>query len=42
MTTDPRVLVIIPTYNERENIEPIVERLHASVPTAGREEAHRA
>ena len=29
-----RVLVIIPTYNERENIEPIIGRLHASVPTA--------
>ena len=34
MTTDPRVLVIVPTYNERENIELIVERLHASVPAA--------
>ncbi len=29
-----RVLVIIPTYNERENIETIIERLHASVPDA--------
>jgi dolichol-phosphate mannosyltransferase len=29
-----RVLVIIPTYNERENIEAIIERLHASVTSA--------
>ncbi|MCP2257520.1 dolichol-phosphate mannosyltransferase [Streptoalloteichus tenebrarius] len=28
------VLVVIPTYNERENIGPIVERLHAAVPAA--------
>ena len=28
----PRGLVIIPTYNERENIEPIVERIFAAVP----------
>jgi len=28
------VLVIIPTYNERENIARILERLHASVPQA--------
>ncbi|MGX7828218.1 polyprenol monophosphomannose synthase [Actinokineospora sp. 24-640] len=28
---DP-VLVVIPTYNERENIGPIVERLHAALP----------
>ena len=27
-----RILVIIPTYNEADNIEPIVARLHASVP----------
>jgi dolichol-phosphate mannosyltransferase len=33
-TNSPRVLVIVPTYNERENIEPIIERLHASVPDA--------
>jgi dolichol-phosphate mannosyltransferase len=26
------VLVVIPTYNERENIGPIVERLHAALP----------
>jgi dolichol-phosphate mannosyltransferase len=32
--SDPRVLVIIPTYNERENIEPIVTRLRESVPSA--------
>jgi dolichol-phosphate mannosyltransferase len=29
---EPRVLVIIPTYNERENIEPIIERVHAAAP----------
>ena len=29
-----RILVIIPTYNEAGNIEPIVERLHAAVPDA--------
>ncbi len=29
-----RVLVIVPTYDEVENLEPIVERLHASVPEA--------
>lgn len=28
------VLVVIPTYDERENIGPIVARLHAAVPTA--------
>jgi dolichol-phosphate mannosyltransferase len=33
-TNSPRVLVIVPTYNERENIEPIIERLHSSVPEA--------
>jgi glycosyltransferase involved in cell wall biosynthesis len=29
-----RVLVIVPTYNEAQNLEPILERLHDSVPTA--------
>ncbi|MEV6011366.1 polyprenol monophosphomannose synthase [Streptomyces sp. NPDC051976] len=29
-----KVLVIIPTYNEAENIQPIVERVRASVPEA--------
>jgi dolichol-phosphate mannosyltransferase len=29
-----RVLVVVPTYNEVENLEPILERLHASVPAA--------
>jgi dolichol-phosphate mannosyltransferase len=29
-----RVLVVVPTYNEAENLEPILERLHASVPEA--------
>ncbi|MBW0116868.1 polyprenol monophosphomannose synthase [Pseudonocardia abyssalis] len=28
------VLVVIPTYDERENIGPVVARLHAAVPTA--------
>jgi len=30
----PNTLVIIPTYNERENIEPIIERVRVSVPAA--------
>jgi glycosyltransferase involved in cell wall biosynthesis len=29
-----RVLVIVPTYNEAQNLEPILGRLHASVPEA--------
>jgi dolichol-phosphate mannosyltransferase len=29
-----RVLVIIPTYNERDNVEPIVERVLGAVPSA--------
>jgi dolichol-phosphate mannosyltransferase len=29
-----KVVVIIPTYNERENLEQIVSRIHASVPGA--------
>ncbi|HSP74621.1 MAG TPA: polyprenol monophosphomannose synthase [Cryobacterium sp.] len=29
-----RTLIIIPTYNERDNIEPIVARVRASVPAA--------
>ncbi|RJL35372.1 polyprenol monophosphomannose synthase [Bailinhaonella thermotolerans] len=29
-----RVLVIVPTYNERENLEPIVGRVRAAVPEA--------
>jgi len=29
-----RVLVIVPTYNESENLEPIAGRLHAAVPEA--------
>ena len=32
--TSSRVLVIIPTYNESENIEPIVARVLATVPAA--------
>jgi dolichol-phosphate mannosyltransferase len=31
---DPKLLVIIPTYNESENIEPIVARLLTAVPGA--------
>jgi dolichol-phosphate mannosyltransferase len=37
MAADERlgaVLVVIPTYNERENLEPIVARVQASVPDA--------
>ncbi|HEV7212162.1 MAG TPA: polyprenol monophosphomannose synthase [Blastococcus sp.] len=29
-----QVLVIVPTYNEAENLAPILDRLHASVPAA--------
>jgi dolichol-phosphate mannosyltransferase len=29
-----RVLVIVPTFNEVENLEPVLTRLHASVPAA--------
>jgi dolichol-phosphate mannosyltransferase len=29
-----RVLVVVPTYDEVENIEPILERLHAALPDA--------
>lgn len=29
-----RVLVVIPTYNERENLGPVLARLHAAVPGA--------
>jgi dolichol-phosphate mannosyltransferase len=29
-----QVIVVIPTYDERENLEPIVSRLHAAVPAA--------
>jgi len=37
--TDPKarsggVLVVIPTYDERENLEPVLTRLHAAVPHA--------
>ena len=28
------VLVVIPTYNERDNLEPLLARLHAAVPEA--------
>lgn len=34
MSESLRVLVCIPTYNERENLPPVVERLRASVPDA--------
>jgi dolichol-phosphate mannosyltransferase len=33
MSTD-RVLVIVPTYDERENLELVARRLHAAVPSA--------
>jgi len=33
-TTEP-VLVIIPTYNERDNLAPLLRRLHEHVPDAG-------
>jgi dolichol-phosphate mannosyltransferase len=33
MTVGP-VLVIVPTFNERENLEPIATRLHEAVPSA--------
>ena len=29
-----RVLVVVPTYDERDNLRPICERLFASVPSA--------
>jgi len=29
-----RVLVVIPTFDEKDNLEPIVARVHAAVPTA--------
>ena len=29
-----RVLVVVPTYNERDNLEPLLTRLHATVPEA--------
>ena len=29
-----RVLVVIPTYDERDNLEPVLDRLHAAVPEA--------
>jgi dolichol-phosphate mannosyltransferase len=34
MTELGRVLVVVPTYNERENLEPILDRLRAAVPDA--------
>lgn len=34
MSDEQRVLVIIPTYDERDNIEPIVRRVHAAAPEA--------
>jgi dolichol-phosphate mannosyltransferase len=34
MTALGRVLVVVPTYNERENIESIGDRLHRAVPAA--------
>ena len=34
MTDTSRILVVVPTYNEADNIEPIVTRLRAAVPKA--------
>ncbi|MEX5720228.1 polyprenol monophosphomannose synthase [Geodermatophilus maliterrae] len=34
MTPGQRVLVVIPTYDEVENLEPVLDRLHAAVPEA--------
>ena len=31
---DNRVLIVLPTYNEAENIRPILARIRAAVPTA--------
>jgi len=31
---EPTVLVVIPTYNERDNLGPVLSRLHAAVPAA--------
>ncbi len=33
------VLVVIPTYNERDNLEPLLARMHAVVPDAPAVEA---
>jgi len=30
----PRVLIVLPTYNERENIRPILEAIHGVLPEA--------
>jgi dolichol-phosphate mannosyltransferase len=32
--TGPRVLVVVPTYDEVANLEPVLDRLHAAVPDA--------
>ena len=34
MTGPGRVLVVVPTYDERDNVLPIAARLHAAVPSA--------
>ncbi|MGY1702347.1 polyprenol monophosphomannose synthase [Geodermatophilus sp. SYSU D00766] len=34
MSAGPRVLVVVPTYDEVENLEAVLDRLHAAVPTA--------
>jgi dolichol-phosphate mannosyltransferase len=34
MTDGTRTLVVIPTYNERENLREVIERVHAAVPAA--------
>ena len=34
MTATPRVLVVVPTYNEVANLEAVLDRLRAAVPDA--------
>jgi dolichol-phosphate mannosyltransferase len=34
VTGDPRTLVVVPTYDEAENIEPVISRLRRAVPDA--------
>ena len=41
-TNEVRVLVIIPTYDERENLPLVLARVRASVPAAQKALYHRA
>lgn len=34
MPADPRIWVVVPTYNERDNVRPIAEAVLATIPTA--------